>query len=110
MAFTRLCGVDDVPDNDMVSFVIDYEEVLVVRDATGRLHAFDGICPHEDFPLVEGLFDGATITCANHGWIFNATTGRGINPSNCRIAEYPIEVEGNDVLVNLDGTPPTTTK
>ena len=106
MAFTRLCAVDDVPDDDMVSFVIDYEEVLVVRDASGALHAFEAICPHEDYPLVEGLFDGATITCVNHGWIFNASTGRGISPPNCRIAEYPIEVDGGDVLVDLSGDPP----
>jgi toluene monooxygenase system ferredoxin subunit len=104
MAFTRVCDVDEVPESDMVSFFVDgYEEVLVLRDTSGIFHAFEGLCPHEDYPLVDGLFDGSTIVCSNHGWIFNAATGRGINPSNCRIREYPIEVKGKDILVDLDG-------
>jgi len=106
MAFTRLCDIKDVPDDDMVSFVIDFEEVLVVRDAGGALHAFEATCPHEDFPLVEGLFDGSTITCVNHGWIFDASNGRGINPLSCRIAQYPIRVDGDEVLVDLEGEVP----
>ena len=103
MGFSKVCRLDEVPDDDMVSFfVMDYLEVLILRDSNGTLHAFQGLCPHEDYPLVDGIFDGATITCCNHGWIFNAETGRGINPSSCRIAEYPLRVEEMDVLVDID--------
>jgi len=103
MAFIRMCAVSDVPDDAMTSFFLDGWEVLVLRDRTGTIHAFDAICPHEDFPLVDGIFDGSTITCIGHRWMFDATTGKGVNPPNCRLSEYPITIDGDEILVDLDG-------
>jgi toluene monooxygenase system ferredoxin subunit len=102
MPFERLCSVSEVPDKELSSFFIEGYEVMVLRDAKGVLHAYDAICPHEDFPLVDGIFDGSTITCIGHRWMFDATTGRGVNPPNCRLSEYPITFEGDDILVDLD--------
>ena len=71
MAFTRVCGLNDVPVDTMDSYLVDDVEVLVVHGSSG-VHAFDGICPHEEFPLVDGYFDDSTIVCIGHGWIFDA--------------------------------------
>jgi toluene monooxygenase system ferredoxin subunit len=60
----------------------------------------DGICPHEEFPLIYGDLDGVVLTCANHLWCFDVTTGRGINPPNCRLAKYLVEVRGDDVFID----------
>ena len=106
MAFVKAGAVGQLGQDGMGAFFIEGVEVLVVRDREGVLRAFDGICPHEDSPLAEGYFDGTTITCAMHGWMFDAVTGRGINPPNCRIAAYPIKVEGDDIYVDLDGELP----
>ena len=45
MAFTRVCGLNDVPVDTMDSYLVDDVEVLVVHGSSG-VHAFDGICPH----------------------------------------------------------------
>ena len=105
MAFSKVCSTGDLGQGDMAAFFIDGGEVLVVRDTQGRLHALDGVCPHEDFPLVQGDFDGTVITCLNHLWCFDASTGRGINPPSCRLAKYAVKVEGDDVYVDPDGEP-----
>lgn len=84
----------------MAAFFVDDWEVLVVRDRDGGLHAVDGTCPHEDFPLAYGDFDGTILTCANHLWSFDVTTGRGVNPPGCRLGKYVVEVDGDDVLVD----------
>jgi len=104
MAFVKVCGVDDLGPRDFNAFyLMDVGvEVLVLRDRTGELRAFDGVCPHEDYPLVEGQFDGATITCAAHGWIIDASTGKGISPASCRIPAYPIRIEGDEIHVDFD--------
>jgi toluene monooxygenase system ferredoxin subunit len=34
--------------------------------------------------------------------MFNAVTGKGINPSSCRIAPYPVKLEGDEVYVDPD--------
>jgi toluene monooxygenase system ferredoxin subunit len=106
VAFVRVCGVDELGPNGIASFYITGLEVLVVRDSQGELHAFEGLCPHQDYPLVEGFFDGTTITCAAHGWMIDARTGRGINPSNCRIRAYPVKLEAAQIYADLDASLP----
>ena len=64
MALTRVCAAGDVGPGEMAAFSVDDWEVLVVRDAKGSLHAMDGICPHEDFPLVYGDLQDVVLTCA----------------------------------------------
>lgn len=102
MAFQRVCAATDLAVGDMAAFYVEGEEVLVLRDRDGELQAFDGICPHEDYPLVEGLFDGTTVTCVNHGWCFDATTGRAVNPPGRGLGRFPLRVEGEDLLVDPD--------
>lgn len=102
MAYQRVCRADDITSEDMEAFFLDGWEVLVVRDGKGDLHALDGICPHEDFPLVHGLLQGSVLTCANHLWSFDTTTGKGINPPSCKLAKYAVKVEDGDVFVDTE--------
>jgi toluene monooxygenase system ferredoxin subunit len=103
MAFTRLCSVDDIAVGEMAAFFVDWD-VLVLRDASGRIRAMNGICPHEDFPLSYGMYDGSTITCANHMWTFDAATGEGIN-AVCRLDQYAVKIEDGDVYVDTFAKP-----
>ena len=105
VTFTRVCDLDEVPLNSMESFFVDDVEVLVVHGGSG-LHAFDGICPHEEFPLVDGYIDGSTIVCSGHGWIFDAMTGRAVNPPGCRLTEYSLRVDDGGVYVDVDSVQP----
>jgi toluene monooxygenase system ferredoxin subunit len=106
MAFVKVCSLAELEPRGIASFHVDGLEVMVLRDHQGVLRAFHGLCPHEDNALVDGFFDGSTITCAYHGWILDASTGRGINPPGCRIDAYPLKLEGDEVHVDLDTTLP----
>jgi toluene monooxygenase system ferredoxin subunit len=103
--YTRVCAPDELQAGDMAAFFVDGREVLVVRDARGALHALDGLCPHEGTPLVDGDFDGAVLTCLMHMWSFDATTGRAVNPPGCRLAQFAVKVESDDVFVDVEGEP-----
>lgn len=106
MAFTRICSLDDLWEGEMESFEIDDQEVLVVCLDGGAVHAYQGVCPHQDLPLVEGTFDGVRLVCRAHQWVFEAATGKGINPATCRLAEYPVRIDGDDVYVDTAGITP----
>lgn len=100
MGFERVCLESDIGAGDMTAFFLDGSEVLVLRDASGTWRAMDGICPHEQFSLALGGFDGTVITCANHMWSFDATTGRGISNPGCRLEQYALKLEGGEVFVD----------
>ncbi|WP_029920982.1 Rieske 2Fe-2S domain-containing protein [Nevskia soli] len=103
MAFVKLCNVEDLWEGEMESFEVNGREILVVWPSGGEIVAFQAVCPHQDIPLVEGKFDGKTIICRAHQWMFDCRTGAGVNPSDCRLAKYPIKIEGDDVLVETEG-------
>lgn len=106
MGFTKVCNLDDVWEGEMESFTVNGHDVLLVCAEGGDVKAFQGICPHQDIPLVEGKFDGTKIICRAHLWQFNACNGKGINPDDCALAEYPVKVEEEEVFVETEGVTP----
>lgn len=102
----RVCSLDDLWEGDMVSFEVDGKEVLVIHADGGELFAVQGICPHQEISLEEGTLKGKTLTCRAHLWQFDVASGAGINPDECRLAVFPIELRGEDVYVDPDGAEP----
>ncbi len=108
MAFRRVCAESDIGAGELTAFFLEGWEVLVVRDASGTLRAMDGICPHEQFPLAMGGFDGTVITCANHMWSFDATTGKGISNPSCQLEQYALKVDDGEVFVDTEASAEAT--
>lgn len=106
MSFTKVCTLDDLWEGEMESFTVNGQEIVLVCAEGGQIKAFQGICPHQDIPLVEGQFDGKKLICRAHLWQFDAGTGKGINPEGCALAEYPVELNGDDVFVDTAGIQP----
>ncbi|HUO53570.1 MAG TPA: Rieske 2Fe-2S domain-containing protein [Rhodoblastus sp.] len=106
MSFLHACTLDDIWEGDMAEVEVDGHIVLLVWPEGGEIHAFQGICPHQDIPLSEGKFDGRVVMCRAHQWTFDAKTGAGVNPSDCRLAEYPVKLEGDNVLIEVQGVAP----
>ncbi len=109
MAFEKICTLDDVWEGDMDAFeTVNGTQVLVLGVDGGGMKAFQAICPHQEIELVEGEFDGKVLTCKAHLWQFDTSNGQGLNPTDCKIAEYPIKIEDEDVLVDVEGIEPFT--
>ncbi|QHS11106.1 Rieske 2Fe-2S domain-containing protein [Sinimarinibacterium sp. NLF-5-8] len=106
MTFEKACSLDDVWEGEMIEVDVGGHVVLLVGMKGGEVKAFQGMCPHQDIPLCEGKFDGCTLMCKAHQWTFEMATGKGINPGDCRLASYPVRIEGDDVLVDVDGVKP----
>ena len=56
------------------------EKIAFGRDPDGRPFALKDNCPHRGVPLSEGTFDGQTIRCCYHGWVFDCTGTCQKNP------------------------------
>jgi toluene monooxygenase system ferredoxin subunit len=106
MGFTKVCSVEDLWEGEMEAFTVNGHDIMLVCAEGGAIKAFQGMCPHQDIALAEGKFDGKKVICRAHLWQFDASTGKGINPDDCALAEYPVKVEGDDVFVETDGITP----
>jgi toluene monooxygenase system ferredoxin subunit len=106
MSFEKACALDDLWEGDMLEVEINGHVVLLVWPEGGEVRAYQGICPHQDIPLSEGKFDGRVVTCRAHLWTFDANTGEGLNPGDCRLAQYPVKTKGDELYVDVDGVAP----
>ena len=79
--------------------------VAVVRDSEGDLHAISDTCTHGQVSLSEGEVEGRTIECWLHGSTFDLQTGAAlVLPATQPVAVYPLTVDGERVLVDVDTT------
>jgi len=76
---------------------------LFVHD--GDVLACNNRCPHEGYPLVEGVLDSqCVLTCHWHNWKFDLKTGTTVyGGDNLRV--YPVKVEAGVVYVDLRDAP-----
>lgn len=106
MKFEKVCSLDDFWEGDLVDVTVQGHVIILVWPEGSTPRAFQGICPHQGFRLAGGQFDGSTLKCPAHQWTFDANTGKGINPDDCQLAEYTLKLDGDDVLVAVDGIEP----
>jgi toluene monooxygenase system ferredoxin subunit len=106
MSYQKICTLDDVWEGEMMEYTLGAHKVLLVGIPGGDVRAYQAVCPHQDIPLCEGGFDGRVIVCRAHQWEFDANTGLGVNPSDCKLAQYPIRIDGDAVMIDVEGVKP----
>ncbi|MGD9990543.1 MAG: Rieske 2Fe-2S domain-containing protein [Dehalococcoidia bacterium] len=104
--FHRVCATDDLWAGEMKEFTVAGTTIVVLRTDDGSIRAVQYVCPHQDYPLRNGDFDGCTLTCGAHLWEFDVETGRSINPDDAKLAMYPVEERDEFVYVAVDGIDP----
>ncbi len=104
------CMVDDLEPGTAMRLELDGPdgapvEVAVVRAADGTFHAVSDICSHGQVSLSDGEVDGSTIECWLHGSTFDLVTGEPLAlPATKPVPVYPVTVDGERVLVDVDVT------
>jgi len=106
MAFERLCALSDVPEDGSLRVELPDVDIAVVN-FEGEVFAIEDVCSHAEVALTDGEveeLDGVpTIECALHGSCFDLRTGEPTNlPATEPVPVYPVRVEGDDVLVDVD--------
>ena len=67
MSRTFVCNANDIPDNGMKGFEVGDKRVLIAKSGH-RFYAYQGLCPHQNALLDEGMLDGTVLTCHQHMW------------------------------------------
>jgi len=80
-------------------------EVAVVRSDDGDFYAINDVCSHGEVSLAEGEVIGCELECWAHGARFDLRTGEATElPAIDAVEAYPIRIDGERVLVDVDTT------
>lgn len=104
MAKRMVCRVADVPENALKECEAEGGLRLVVANAGGEFFGLQAVCPHQDVPLCEGLFDGQTLTCHMHLWQWDVRTGAPLGVAEAPLQRYPLEREGDALYLGGEST------
>jgi len=102
----KLCPLDQLAEGQMRAVGIRYTLLLAVWPQGGSLRVLQGICPHAGELLIDARFDGHSLTCRAHDWIFDAASGQCTYGRPCTLAEYEHEIRDGMVFVDVEGTVP----
>ncbi|GLU89982.1 MULTISPECIES: non-heme iron oxygenase ferredoxin subunit [Agromyces] len=101
MAAVRVCGVDELVENQASRFVVDGVPIAVVKDSAGDVFAIGDTCTHGDISLAEGFVEDDTLECWAHGSKFSLRTGKPLTlPAYEPVPVYQVEISGGDVLID----------
>ena len=100
--FVRLCSVKDMPPPGAAAEMQAGGRAICVANIDGRLAALDNLCPHRQGPLGEGSVEDGTVVCPWHSWAFDARTGEAVHNPGVSVSVFPLRIDGEDVLIELD--------
>ena len=73
-----------------------------IYNVDGEYFAIDDVCPHMGASLHHGWLDGCVVSCPLHMWEFDVKTGTSVWPGAADLISYPVKIEGEDILVDVD--------
>jgi toluene monooxygenase system ferredoxin subunit len=100
MAFHGVGAFDDLWNGELMAASVDGMPVLVLR-IDDAVHAYEDRCAHLGVALSKGMLDGRVLTCSAHHWQYDATTGRGVNPTSACLSRFATKVEGGVIYVDV---------
>ncbi len=79
---------------------LDRHAVCLFADGDD-VHAVDNRCPHMGFPLHRGTVCDGILTCHWHHARFDLATGGTFDQFADELRRFPVELDGDDVLVDV---------
>lgn len=102
--WTRAIALDQLQASHPIAVKLGGKHVaLFLHD--GAVFACNNQCPHEGYPLVEGVLDAdCLLTCNWHNWKFDLKTGATVYGGD-NLRTYPVKVDGGAVWLDIRDPP-----
>jgi nitrite reductase/ring-hydroxylating ferredoxin subunit len=96
----RAASLAEVRDAGALVVHLDGHTLCLLADGE-EVHAVDNRCPHMGFPLHRGTVCDGILTCHWHHARFDLSTGGTFDQWADELRRFPVELDGDDVLVDL---------
>jgi nitrite reductase/ring-hydroxylating ferredoxin subunit len=98
----RACSLSELAEDSAVRVELAGRPVCIARSG-GEVFAISDVCSHADVALSEGDVEDGKIECWLHGSLFDLRTGQPTGlPATRPVPTFPVTVEGDDVLVQME--------
>ncbi len=98
----KVATLEEIPAGRAIIREVDGQSLALAR-VGDAVYCIDNVCTHDGGPLGEGELLGTSLECPRHGARFDITSGRALSlPAVVPVKSYPVTVEGEAVLVELD--------
>jgi toluene monooxygenase system ferredoxin subunit len=103
MSRKMICRTSDVPANGLKECEGEGGIKLLVANSGSEYFAVQALCPHQDVPLCEGLYDGSVLICHQHLWQWDIRTGAPMGLAEAPLERYDVTVDGDAIYVGSQG-------
>lgn len=102
--WVEVAGTDEIRERPRA---VDADGLRLLVGVTGSdvVYAVDDRCPHEGYPLAQGVLKDCVLTCAWHNWKFDVRDGQNILGGE-GIRSWPVRIVGDVVQVDVTRPPP----
>ena len=96
----RAASLDELRESGRLVVHVDRHTLCLFAD-DDDVYAVDNRCPHMGFPLHRGTLCDGILTCHWHHARFDLSTGGTFDQWEDDLHRFPVEIRGDDVLVDL---------
>ena len=100
MAFVKVATVADLAPDSLKEVTVG-GNCYALCNAGGEIYAISGVCLHRGGPLGQGALQGTHVVCPWHGWEWDCRTGANDYDPDQKVATYPVQIEGADILIDI---------
>ena len=100
MAFVKVASVSRLSPGSVMEASVG-DGYYAICNVDGRISALSGTCPHRGGPLGQGAVNGGNLTCPWHAWEFDCHTGANDYDPAVKVATFPVQVSGDDILIDI---------
>jgi nitrite reductase (NADH) small subunit len=99
--FVRICSQSDLPPIGEAREVMAGGRPLCVANVNGTISVLDGVCPHEEGPLGEGIIEDGRVVCPWHAYAFDVLTGESQQDPQVKAQVFEAVVESGELRVKI---------
>lgn len=103
--FQTVCKVQDLREGEGKTVVLG-KKLVAVFLVKGSHFAIDDTCPHMGMSLSSGHVEDGIVTCPWHAWRFRLSDGVWADNPRIKTGCYQVRVVGDDVQIQVGGSPP----
>jgi nitrite reductase (NADH) small subunit len=98
--FVRVMAATDLPPGQAAQVEVDGQAVALFN-VDGTFHALSNRCPHRGGALGQGFLDGTQVSCPEHNWTFDVTTGQNVVSADMCVPRHEAKLVDGQVWVKV---------